>query len=67
MLIPLRLATKMHDIYQEVLQLLEGMLDSRKRAAVEGEIGEEQLKFRQGRGTIDGMFASGEETGRTGG
>jgi hypothetical protein len=32
-------------------------LDGIIRAIVSGEIDEEQLEFRQGRGTTDGMFA----------
>ena len=39
-----------------MLKLLERILDGRIKAIVEGEIVEEQLEFRQGRGTTDGMF-----------
>ena len=40
-----------------MMMLLERILDGRIRAVVAGEIGEEQLEFRQGRRTTDGMFA----------
>ena len=46
-------------LLSHMLKLLEGILDGRKGAVVEGEIGEEQVKFRQGRGTTGGMFALG--------
>ena len=37
--------------------LLEGILDKRLREKVEHKLGEEQLGFRTGRGTTDGMFS----------
>ena len=50
-----------------MLKLPERILGGRIRAVVEGEIGEEQQEFRQGRGPTGGMFAheatSGYETG----
>ena len=51
------------------MKLLERILDKRLREKVEHKLGEEQLGFRKGRGTTDGMFAlrqltlSREETG----
>ena len=39
------------------MKLLERILDKRLRERVEPEIGEEQLGFRKGRGTTDGMFS----------
>ena len=53
------------------LKLLERIQDGKIRAAVEGEIGEEEHWCRKGRGTTDGMLAprqlvvNREETGRT--
>ena len=39
------------------MKLLEMILDKRLRERVEHELGEEQLGFRKGRGTADGMFS----------
>ena len=39
-----------------IMKLLERILDKRLRERVEPELGEEQLGFRKGRGTTDGMF-----------
>ena len=39
------------------MKLLERILDKRLREKVEPELGEEQLGFRKGRGTTDGMFS----------
>ena len=39
------------------MKLLERILDKRLRERVEPELGEEQLGFRRGRGTTDGMFS----------
>ena len=39
------------------MKLLERILDGRIQKRVEEELGEEQLGFRKGRGTTDGMFA----------
>ena len=39
------------------MKLLERILDKRLRERVEQELGEEQLGFRRGRGTTDGMFS----------
>ena len=39
------------------MKLLERILDKRLRERVEPELGEEQLGFRKGRGTTDGMFS----------
>ena len=39
------------------MKLLERILDKRLRGRVEHELGEEQLGFRKGRGTTDGMFS----------
>ena len=44
-------------LLRHVLKLLERILDGRIRALVEGGIGEEQLEFKQGRGTTKGVFA----------
>ena len=39
------------------MRLLESILDKSLRERVEPELGEEQLGFRKGRGTTDGMFS----------
>ena len=39
------------------MKLPERSLDKRLRERVETELGEEQLGFRKGRGTTDGMFS----------
>ena len=42
-------------LLNQVLKLLERILDARIRRSVEGDFGEEQQRFRKGRGTADGM------------
>ena len=44
-------------ILSQVLKVMERIIDRRLRAQAEHEIGEEQLGFRKGRSTSDGMFA----------
>ena len=44
-------------LLSHIMKLLERILDERLREKVEHKLGEEQLGFRKGRGTIDGMFA----------
>ena len=44
-----------HILY--IIKLPERILDKRLRERVEPELGEEQLGFRKGRGTTDGMFS----------
>ena len=44
-------------LLSHIMKLLERILDNRLRESVEQELGEEQLGFRKGRGTIDGMFS----------
>ena len=44
-------------LLSHVMKLLERILDHRIRVRVEPHIGEEQQGFRQGRGTIDGIFS----------
>ena len=39
------------------MKLLERILDKRLHERVEPELGEEQLGFRKGPGTTDGMFS----------
>ena len=39
------------------MKLLERILDKRLRERVQHNLGEEQLDFRKGRGTTDGMFS----------
>ena len=39
------------------MKLLEVVLDRRLRERVEQELGEEQLGFRKGRGTANGVFS----------
>ena len=43
-------------LLSQVLKLLERVLDARIRRRVEGDFGEEQQRFRKGRGTADGMY-----------
>ena len=40
-----------------IMKLQERILDKRLREKVEHKLGEEQLGFRKGRGTTDGMFS----------
>ena len=42
-------------LLSQVLKLLEGVLDARIRRRVEGDFGEEQQGFRNGRGNADWM------------
>ena len=44
-------------LLSHIIKLLEMILDKRLRDRVEPELGEEQLGFRKGRGTTDGMFS----------
>ena len=44
-------------LLSHILKLLERILDKRLREKVEHKLGEEQLGFRKGRGTTDGMFS----------
>ena len=44
-------------LLSHIMKLLERILDKRLRERVEPELGEEQLGFRKGRGTTDGMFS----------
>ena len=44
-------------LLSHIMKLLERILDKRLREKVEHKLGEEQLSFRKGRGTTDGMFA----------
>ena len=44
-------------LLSQALKLMERMLDARVRHIVERKIGENQLGFRKGRGTDDGLFA----------
>ena len=44
-------------LLSHIMKLLERILDKRLREKVEHKLGEEQLGFRKGRGTTDGMFA----------
>ena len=43
-------------LLSQVLKLLERVLDARIRRRVEGDFGEEQQRFRKGRGTADGIY-----------
>ena len=43
-------------LLSQVLKLLERVLEARIRRRVEGDFGEEQQGFRNGRGTADGMY-----------
>ena len=40
-----------------IMKLLERILDKRLHERVEQELGEEQIGFRKGRGTTDGIFS----------
>ena len=44
-------------LLSHIMKLLERILDKRLHERVEPELGEEQLGFRKGRGTTDGMFS----------
>ena len=44
-------------LLSHIMKLLERILDKRLRERVEQELGEEQLGFRRGLGTTDGMFS----------
>ena len=44
-------------LLSHIMKLLERILDVRIRKKVEQGLGEEQQRFRKGRGTTDGMFA----------
>ena len=44
-------------LLSHIMKLLERILDKRLRERVEPELGEEQLGFRNGRGTTDGVFS----------
>ena len=44
-------------LLSHITKLLERILDKRLRERVEHNLGEEQLGFRKGRGTTDGMFS----------
>ena len=44
-------------LLSHIMKLLERILDKMLRERVEPELGEEQLGFRKGRGTTDGMFS----------
>ena len=44
-------------LLSHIMKLLDMILDKRLRERVEPELGEEQLGFRKGRGTTDGMFS----------
>ena len=44
-------------LLSQALKLIEGILDARVRHIMERKIGENQLGFRKGRGTDDGLFA----------
>ena len=44
-------------LLSQALKLMEGILDARVRHIVERKIRENQLGFRKGRGTDDGLFA----------
>ena len=44
-------------LLSHIMKLLERILGKRLRERVEHELGEEQLGFRKGRGTTDGMFS----------
>ena len=44
-------------LLSHIMKLLERILDKKLREIVEQELGEEQLGFRKGRGTTDGMFS----------
>ena len=44
-------------LLSHIMKLLERILDKRLRERVEHKVGEEQLGFRKGRGTTDGMFS----------
>ena len=43
-------------LLRQVLKLLERVIDARIRRRIEGDFGEEQQWFREGRGTADGMY-----------
>ena len=43
-------------LLSQVLKLLERVLDAMIRRRIEGDFGEEQQVFREGRGTVDGMY-----------
>ena len=58
-------------LLSQLLKLLDRGLNARIGRSVEGEFGEEQQGFREGRGTADGMYVlrqiyGKEETGDTG-
>ena len=44
-------------LLSHIMKLLERILDKRLHERVEPELGEEQLGFRKGRWTTDGMFS----------
>ena len=44
-------------LLSHIMKLPERIMDKRLRERVEPELGEEQLGFRKGRGTTDGMFS----------
>ena len=44
------------EILSQALKLMERILDARVMHIVESKIGENQLRFRKGRGTDDGLF-----------
>ena len=44
---------QVRSVARHIVKLLERIMDVRIRAVVEGEIGEEQQRFRKGRGTCD--------------
>ena len=45
-------------LLSQALNLMERILDARVRHILESKIGENQLGFREGRGTDDGMFTN---------
>ena len=53
-------------LLSNIMKLLERILDKRLREKVELKLGEEQLGFRKGRGTTDGMFALRQLVEKTG-
>ena len=44
-------------LLSQTLKLMERILDARVRHILESKFGENQLGFRKGRGTDDGLFA----------
>ena len=45
-------------LLNQALKLMEKLLDARVRLIVESKVGENQLGFRKGRGTDDGLFGT---------